>query len=98
MAVQTKQLELTEVTDGRTVLKLAKPLKVAVSHRCGYYSAANADLNLIATQRTEKEALADLQGEFIFVHQEYGCADDSRLTKGAQDLKRRVLSYVCAKL
>lgn len=78
----------------RQGLNLKKPLKVEVSKKRGLFVMTNKELHLIATGKTYDECLAEIQGEFIFVHQEYGLADASRLSKDAQELKREVLGFV----
>jgi hypothetical protein len=92
--LKPKELSITVVHAGRTELRLVKPLKVKVSEKGGWWSMTNDDLNLIATAPAEKDCRIDLEAEFIFVHNFYGLGEDSQMSKGAQELKRKVLAYV----
>ena len=80
--------------DGKC-LRFREPIKANVTYRDNMYYCQNSDLGIISSSSSLDECIKDLQDEVVFLWNEYGKEEDSKLTKGAKELKAKILSHVC---
>lgn len=87
-------LKLYDIVSGRKRLLLRKPIEVTPDFRDGIWTMENKDFDIISMSPDYTECLRDFNEEVFFVWEAYGQEDDDKLTKGAQELKRKILRYI----
>ena len=82
------------ITTGKAKLKLAEPIVATIRYQNGMYFMENDDLNIIIMASNLDQCKLDFDEVVSFILKEYGEEDDSKLTKDAQELKKKILQYV----
>lgn len=79
--------------DGKT-LRFVEPITANVVYQDSVYFCQNEDLGIVSMSAKLEDCIKDFKDEILFVWNEYGKEDDSRLTNDAKELKRRILQYI----
>jgi len=58
------------------------------------YFCQNEDLDIVSMSAKLEDCVKNFEDEILFVWNEYGKEDDSKLTNDAKELKRKILQYV----
>lgn len=79
--------------NGKT-LRFVEPITANVAYQDRVYFCQNEDLGIVSMSAKLEDCIKDFKDEILFVWNEYGKEDDSRLTNDAKELKRRILQYI----
>jgi hypothetical protein len=75
-------------------IEFLKPMQLLTNVEENEWIMRNEDLKIISAESDYHECLKSFQEQVIFIHEEYGCADDSELTKDAIKLKKKINMYI----
>jgi AbrB family looped-hinge helix DNA binding protein len=87
-------IALDHVTTGAKTLSFTEPLIASVSFSDNVYSCKNEELGIVAVSPKLEECIKDFEDEIVFIWNEYGKEDNTKLTNDAKELKKRILGYV----
>jgi len=79
--------------DGK-ILRFVQPITANVTYQEGVYFCQNEDLDIVSMSAKLEDCVKNFEDEILFVWNEYGKEDDSKLTNDAKELKRKILQYV----
>lgn len=85
---------LDHIDIGSRILLFAKPIIADVSFDDNMYSCKSEDLGIISMSAKWEDCVKDFKDEVLFIWNEYGKENDTRLTNDAKELKRRILSHL----
>jgi len=79
--------------DNRTIA-FVKPVTANILFDNNIYTCQNEELGIISVSPNLDDCTEDFKDELLFVYNEYGKEEDSKLTEGAKELKRKVLAHI----
>lgn len=85
---------LDHIDAGDKILSFTQSIFAKVSYNENGYVCQNEELGIVTMAVNLENCLKDFKDEVLFVWNEYGKEDDSKLTSDAKDLKRKILTYV----
>lgn len=85
---------LGHIKMGGKVLRLAKPITVNAAYQDNVYSCQNEELGIVSVSAKLKDCVEEFEEEIVFLWNEYGKENDTRLTNDAKVLKRKILNYI----
>ncbi|MGD0202657.1 MAG: hypothetical protein ABSC20_01970 [Candidatus Bathyarchaeia archaeon] len=75
-------------------LSFAEPFVASISFSDNCYSCRNEELDVVTMSPKLEDCIKDFEEEILFIWNEYGKEADSKLTKDAKELKKRILSHI----
>ena len=93
-AKSDKKFTIDHIDVDHKTLAFAKPIVGNISLDNGIYICKSEELDIISASPDVNDCTNDFKEEVLFIYNEYGKEDDSKLTEGAKELKRKILEYV----
>jgi hypothetical protein len=85
---------LDHIDIGSHTLAFAKPITANVSFDNDIYTCRSEELGIISASSKLDDCTRDFKDEVLFLYNEYGKEEDSKLTEGAKELKRKILEHI----
>lgn len=89
-----KKFVLDHIDANHQILAFVKPIIANISFNNDVFTCKSEELQIISASPTLDECTNDFKDEVLFIYNEYGKEEDSKLTEGAKRLKRKILEYV----
>jgi AbrB family looped-hinge helix DNA binding protein len=87
-------IALDHVLAEDSTLSFIQPIIANVSLTNNIYSCQNSELGIVAMSPKLEECVKDFEKEILFIWNEYGKEDSSKLTNDAKELKAKILRYI----
>ena len=87
-------IALDHIDVGGKILSFNQSIFARVSNNENGFVCQNEELGIITMAVDLENCIKDFKDEILFVLNEYGKEDDSKLTSDAKELKRKILAYV----
>jgi hypothetical protein len=87
-------LTLDHIDRNGVKLTLSKPIMASITFSDDGYFCYNAELGITILSENIEDCEKDFEEEVLFLWNEYGKEDDSKLTEGAKKLKENILRHM----
>jgi AbrB family looped-hinge helix DNA binding protein len=87
-------IALDHISIDDSTLSFSQPIIANVSLTDNIYSCQNNDLGILAMSPKLEECVQDFEEEILFIWNEYGKEDNTKLTNDAKELKAKILRYI----
>ena len=82
-------IALDQICIGYKVLSFTEPIIANVSFSDNVYSCKNDELGIVSTSPKLEDCIHDFEEEILFIWNEYGKEENSKLTNDAIEIKRK---------
>ena len=87
-------IALDHIDIGEKILSFNQSIFARVTNNENGFVCQNEELGIITMAVDLENCIKDFKDEILFVLNEYGKEEDSKLTSDAKELKRKILAYV----
>ena len=88
------QIDFYRIISDKKELRLVEPITAMIVFRENRCIMENKEIGIISVSTDYDKCLKDFNDEVFFTWNEYGKADDDKLTDDAKDLKNKILRHV----
>lgn len=89
-----KKFMLDHIDAGDQILAFVKPITGNISFDNDIFTCKNNELDIISASSNLDDCKNDFKDEVLFIYNAYGKEEDSNLSEGAKELKKKILEYV----